>query len=237
MSAKSNPTNNLVKPSGRRVSVPLMTEAKLRRTPLHARGQATFNKILEVTSMLLEEIGHENITTNIIAQAAGINISTLYGYFSNKQGIMLALFDQQNEERSVATRNIIAGVRKGTPWRKAFSAGIDAAVAMRKSQRGALALRLAMKSSPELQQHDRASSEAIIDEVAEELRAIAGLETQHSRLVARCSMEIVTSLLDLWVGEEDPTDTSLVDEAKRATLAYMALYFEPQSSSASSHAR
>lgn len=237
MPTKRSPEAGVTDPRGRRVSTPLVTAARVRRTPLHARGQATFNHILDVTASLLEEIGHENVTTNLIAQAAGVNISTLYGYFSNKQAVLLALFDRQNEERGVVTRKLIGGVREGEPWREAFAAGVDAAVAMRKSQRGALALRLAMRSSPELQEHDRADSEIIIDELVEELHSIAGLEPTHARVVALCSMEMITSLLDLWVREGKTSDMRLIEEAKRAILAYMAIYFEPGSTKASSQAR
>lgn len=237
MPTKRSRPDDATIPHGRRVSTPLMTAARIRRKPLHARGQATFNHILAITAGLLEEVGHENVTTNLIAQAAGINISTLYGYFSNKQAILLALFDRQNEERSAVARKLIGGVRDGKPWREAFASGIDTAVAMRKSQRGALALRLAMRSSPELQEHDRADSEVIVDELVEELHSIAGLEPAHARIVARCSMEITTSLLDLWVREGQTADMRLIEEAKRAILAYMAIYFESGATKDSSQAK
>ena len=75
------------------------TDLDLRRTPLQSRGQATFERILDATARLLDEVPTEAITTNLMAKAAGINVATLYQYFPNKQAVMLALFLRESVER------------------------------------------------------------------------------------------------------------------------------------------
>ncbi|MCE3286104.1 MAG: hypothetical protein K0R70_2360, partial [Steroidobacteraceae bacterium] len=41
------------------------TELDLRRTPMQARGQATFERILDATAELLDKVGTESLTTNL----------------------------------------------------------------------------------------------------------------------------------------------------------------------------
>src|SRR5512133_2212831 len=65
----------------------------LRRTPVQARGQATFERILDTTADLLESVGAEVLTTNLVAKTAGVNVATLYQYFPNKQAVLLSLFE------------------------------------------------------------------------------------------------------------------------------------------------
>ncbi len=76
---------------------------ELRRTPMQARGQATFEGILDATAGLLDKVGGDKVTTNLIARAAGVNVATLYQYFPNKQAVLLELFKRQSEAR-IATR-------------------------------------------------------------------------------------------------------------------------------------
>lgn len=78
-----------------------MTE-KPRRTPRQARANATVDAILTAALQLLEDSGIEQLTTNHVAERAGVSIGTVYQYFADKQAILSAL-----AQRSAA------GVRDG----------------------------------------------------------------------------------------------------------------------------
>ena len=73
-----------------------MTE-KSRRKPRQARAQATVEAILEATFQLLEESGLTKLTTNRIAERAGVSIGTLYQYFSDREAILFALSQRQSD--------------------------------------------------------------------------------------------------------------------------------------------
>lgn len=73
-----------------------MTDKK-RRKPRQARAQATVEAILEATFQLLEADGLTNLTTNHIAERAGVSIGTLYQYFSDRDAILLALSQRQSD--------------------------------------------------------------------------------------------------------------------------------------------
>ena len=67
-----------------------MTERQ-RRTPRQARAETTIGAILDATFQLLEAQGADRLTTNHIAERAGVSIGTLYQYFGGKQDILAAI--------------------------------------------------------------------------------------------------------------------------------------------------
>jgi Transcriptional regulator len=73
-----------------------MSENK-RRNPKQGRAQATFNAILEATLQILEAEGEARLTTNHIAERAGVSIGTLYQYFSDRDEILAELGHREAE--------------------------------------------------------------------------------------------------------------------------------------------
>lgn len=77
---------------------------KTRRTPRQGRAEATVAAIFDATFQLLEAEGLDSLTTNRIAQRAGVSIGTLYQYFSGKSAILAAMA----QGRAEAARGRIA---------------------------------------------------------------------------------------------------------------------------------
>lgn len=130
------------------------TELTLRRVPRQNRGRATFESILEATGHLLETLGADGITTNLIAEAAGVNIATLYQYFPNKHAILLSLFEQQADARVTHLAMMIDGLGDNNEWRQQIARASDSLAVNRRSQPGAAALRQLMRSSIEFSDFD-----------------------------------------------------------------------------------
>ena len=192
---------------------------------MQARGQATFERVLDATAALLDEVGGERLTTNLIAQAADINVATLYQYFPNKQTVLLTLFKKQSEARKELGERQIAGSSGSADWRRIIGNAVESIARARTATPGAVPLRQLMRSSPELLEHELQSSLHIADTLATELQA-SGIKRDKAMLVARCAIEILTSILDMWSIETGGRDDRLVDEAKVALLSYLAPYFE-----------
>lgn len=68
-----------------------------RRQPTQKRSQDTVNAILEAVIRLLKRRGASAITTNSIAEAAGVSIGSIYQYFPDKRAIFLALHERHVE--------------------------------------------------------------------------------------------------------------------------------------------
>lgn len=66
---------------------------------MQERSRATIETILEATAQLLEVMSPNSLTTNHIADRAGISIGTLYQYFPNKAGVLTALAERARQDR------------------------------------------------------------------------------------------------------------------------------------------
>src|SRR6187551_2421692 len=62
-----------------------------RKLPTQARAKATYLAIVQAAARILERDGYENLTTNSVAELAGIGIASLYEYFPNKQAVVAAV--------------------------------------------------------------------------------------------------------------------------------------------------
>ena len=68
-----------------------------RRNPHQARSRDKLELIYEASIRILNKQGMDGLTTNRIAEVAGVSIGTLYQYFSNKQEILAALGQREIE--------------------------------------------------------------------------------------------------------------------------------------------
>ncbi|HET7204048.1 MAG TPA: TetR/AcrR family transcriptional regulator [Steroidobacteraceae bacterium] len=201
------------------------TELDLRRTPMQARGQATFERILDATAELLDKVGTESLTTNLISRTADVNVATLYQYFPNKQAVLLSLFKRQNETRVEIGKQMIGGLARSPDWRRMIGDGVQAVAEARRCAGGATALRLAMRSSPDLLEHDRKQSVEIAGTLSSEL-VEAGVKPDKAMLIARCTIEALTAVLDLWSIDSGGKDDRVLEQAKVLVCAHLEPYFD-----------
>jgi AcrR family transcriptional regulator len=69
-----------------------------RRRPTQSRAQETVNAILGAVIRLLKRGGASAITTNSIAETAGVSIGSVYQYFPNKQAVFVTLHERHIEQ-------------------------------------------------------------------------------------------------------------------------------------------
>jgi AcrR family transcriptional regulator len=69
-----------------------------RRKPTQVRAQATVEAMLDAVVRLLKRCGASSVTTNRIAETAGVSIGSVYQYFPNKRAIFIALHDRHLRE-------------------------------------------------------------------------------------------------------------------------------------------
>jgi len=62
-----------------------------RKKPRQARARATWEAVLEAAAQVLREAGPEALTTNRVAERAGVSVGSLYQYFPSKQAIYAEL--------------------------------------------------------------------------------------------------------------------------------------------------
>jgi AcrR family transcriptional regulator len=79
-------------------SMKVSKRTSTRREPKQQRSRQTVEVVLEAVQRVLRRHGAEAITTNRVAEAAGVSIGSLYQYFPDKQAIFMALHDRHVDE-------------------------------------------------------------------------------------------------------------------------------------------
>jgi AcrR family transcriptional regulator len=86
---------------------PPTTQAPGRRKPRQARSLYKIELIFEAAQRLIEEGGVDKLTTNAIAETAGVSIGTLYQYFGDKHALLEALVVREMQRLSDSVRERI----------------------------------------------------------------------------------------------------------------------------------
>jgi|SRR5579872_817278 len=79
-----------------------------RKTPKQDRSRATVEALLEATAHILGRDGYAKLTTNRIADRAGVNIASLYQYFPGKDAIVAELRRRHGSEMRAELRKVLA---------------------------------------------------------------------------------------------------------------------------------
>jgi len=73
-----------------------------RKRPRQQRSKDTVDSILDATARLLKHAGFAGMTTNAVAEKAGVSIGSLYQYFPNKEALVSALIERHCDEMNAA---------------------------------------------------------------------------------------------------------------------------------------
>ena len=83
-----------------------------RKRPRQARSKATVDTILAATARVLVRHGFDGLTTNAVAEIAGVSIGSLYQYYPNKNALVAALIEQHMEAMNAAVLAELTRVAK-----------------------------------------------------------------------------------------------------------------------------
>jgi len=163
-----------------------------KKQPTQGRSRATYESILDAAARLLERRGYADLTTNHVADAAGVAIGSLYEYFGTKDAIVAEVV--RRTVRAVASEiaesfqeSLVVGMERGLrPLIRAMFAAIEA--------RGKL-VRVLFTSVPFLQEIEE------VRELPKMMLAIArqGIPGATSSWLKR-DAEAATYLLTVMVG-------------------------------------
>ncbi len=70
----------------------------LKKKPKQARSQEMVEILLQATTRILRREGSQALTTNRVAEVAGVSIGSLYQYFPNKESLVDALRERYNAQ-------------------------------------------------------------------------------------------------------------------------------------------
>lgn len=83
----------------------------MRKRPHSELATTSVEAIVEAAEQLLEREGLDALTTNRVAEQAGVSIGTLYQYFPNKFALAAAIFDRHRAEYQAMFTSALAAHR------------------------------------------------------------------------------------------------------------------------------
>jgi AcrR family transcriptional regulator len=162
------------------------------------------------------------LTTNAIAERAGVSIGSLYQFFPNKAAIMDALIDQYQTELRAVWDRVLSHAPPSQPLDAMVSASIDAIWALAETRPGFLSLMSSGRLSPSL-----ASKETRL--LAEAQTRIAGLGLAHlpklstadALLAGTVISTVIHALLALASEAPRSKRAALIAQTKRVVVSYI----------------
>jgi AcrR family transcriptional regulator len=86
-----------------------------RRAPRQDRARVTCDAILIAAERVLAQHGAAHLTTNRVAEIAGVSIGSVYQYYPNKQALIAALFDRNTAQVVDGVVAVLAQHRASPP--------------------------------------------------------------------------------------------------------------------------
>ncbi|MFT3978787.1 MAG: helix-turn-helix domain-containing protein [Sphingomonas bacterium] len=198
--------------------------ARLR--PRQARAQDTFELILETAGQLLESVGFEQLTTNLICQAAGLSPPALYRYFPNKYAVLKELGDRlmrAQDEEVIAW--VEAGGLSGDTFEERLAKSIaihERMVTIQREFPGGLAIGRALRAVPVLQDIRFRSRDMVAGYFLTQMRALyPAVDPRRLEVVTRMTVELSYAAIEMVVEEPD-RDADIIN---REVCLLFAHYF------------
>ncbi|MDA3145970.1 TetR/AcrR family transcriptional regulator [Leucobacter sp. UCMA 4100] len=197
-----------------------------RREPQQARGKAAVESIKRATAELLEASGFEGLTTQIIADKAGINVATLYRYYPNKFAVVREIAETIEQERLISSIEHLKGLSDTDDWRGLIQETLTTLINLRETRPGARAIRRALQSSPELWDIEH----QMLHNTANELACVfvsvgANLTETRAHSIALIIVATVTHLLDV-SHDVETNGAELREEMGLLIERYLAPYLD-----------
>ena len=196
--------------------------SELRVPPRQKRARQTVRHILDTAAVLLDEVGVDDFNTNLLAERAEVRVSTVYRYFSNKTGVLVALGERVVAEWDAWAELELAKLDGRKDWRPIVESATWAFFERVRDQPGNAAIRRAMRAVPELLVLDQQDNARLSEAYARALRRVAPcLARGRARSVARCLIESMGALVDLALEETARRSDAVIEELVAMQRAYL----------------
>jgi AcrR family transcriptional regulator len=196
------------KTTSRKVADPMQVETATKQQPQQARAQDTFELILETAGRLLDEVGLERLSTNLVCRRAGLSPPALYRYFPNKYAILRELGDRLMALQDQAVLDWIdEGGLETTSFDEEVASNVRLQERVNEITRqfpGNIFVLRALRAIPILREVRLASSDMVAERIADAMKA-QGHPASRERLIssARLTTELAYSAMEMVLEEPE----------------------------------
>jgi AcrR family transcriptional regulator len=207
--------------------VPAPSEGTVRRRPVQRRSQERFDRILDATARLLDEVGYTALTTKEVARRAEVPIGTLYQFFPGVDGLLGALAERNLEHfMDRLTRRMEA--ERPSDIATLVDLSVEEYVAMHRAVPGFGVVDFGAVG------REDAQSVHLLDSVLENNAAVAdrlwallgdligGTDRAAARISLHVALECADAVLRLAFRSDPEGDPVLIAECKRLLRGYLS---------------
>jgi AcrR family transcriptional regulator len=204
-----------------------MEDVPMRRRPQQARSQERVDLILDTAAEFIAEVGYEAVTTNAIAERAGISVGSLYRYFPDKEAILRGLTVRHLEQVRVIYDQVFTEDLVYLPLEVVIDRIVDPFVELQVACPEFKQILLGSDVSADIAAASEQMDEEIVERLAEFLQQTApSLSGQRARLVAMVCKAEVKALLSLITCDcSEDSRAQITAEMKRMLFNYLAPIF------------
>ena len=197
-----------------------------RRVPTQERSRRRVEEILDSAARLVVDQGVDALSTRDIATAAGAPVASLYQYFADKEGVLLALAERDMAEMDEQVLADLGAVDVLTV-ESLVRTTMEAFVAVYHRRRAFVEIYLRGRSNPAVNEFGRLHN----IEIAETLRAFAidaGLAGPDlSPTIALLAVEVGDRIFQLAFERDPAGDPELIEEGITLVTSYLERYATP----------
>ena len=193
-----------------------------RAIPTQARSTVTVEKILGAATAILVDRGLQGFNTNAVADAASINVATLYHYFPDKVAILAELFIRDQSRRTEFITEKMNEFPMVVDLDRWVADLVHSIVDVRRAVPATAILRQVCRTVPEIVELEESDNDAMITHFSRVLRLrFPSLAPGRSRHCARALIETGAILLDR-VSVDEEASQGLI----RETITMLSSYLE-----------
>ncbi len=218
----------MTSPSKKRRPAPPV-DMEMKTVPLQERSRQTYESVLAAAAALLEEVGVERLSTNLICQRANLTPPALYRYFPNKYALLKELGARlmQAQDEIVFAWIDAGGLDAATP-EEAFRRNLDIQKRVNdltRAQPGALWILRALRAVPALRAVRIESREKVAARLFTALRArYPNTAPAALRRAVRLNLEMALAATELVLEEPDDEPEEISAEYSHMIVAYYARF-------------
>lgn len=198
---------------------PKFKSVQPRRVPRQHRSEQRLREILDLTAQLLELVGPDKLTTNLVARELGVSVGTLYHYYPNKQAVLHALAVRWLDEWQVAFDQLDVLTGRGIPAHQFVDEYVRRLLPVYRNQRGVLHLVQMMFTIPELRELDTRQDDRAVERLAGMFGSL-GMRgpARERRRVGRVFLKLANTLLLEVVRQGGATAQRTLDDLRALLL-------------------
>ncbi len=189
-----------------------------RKRPRQARATITVDAIVTAVEQILEREGPDGLTTNRVAEVAGVSIGTLYHYYPNKEALIGAVQERYLEITLGLCRAALAAA-DAVPIAVLCERIAAALVAAFEVQRPIHGWLIELRTAAGFHDRFRAALERWVDEIAAFLAARRDVALHDPRAAAFVLVHGIEGIVAATGSRKGRIDARAIADAARAMVA------------------